>query len=531
VRDSEPTTKGLDLQAAWYGDGWSVSGQIGQSKADNDLKQWFIEPAFTGGFSWDINHGITFDDPDAARDPANWVAEGFFGNHGIFETESEDTYAQADLSIGFDGMFDELRVGVRGHKHEEDFSLNVYGIPPVGDLAQVGTIGLTDIWNFTPDHGQHVYAGRSNVFNWVTAAPPNFANPDAASFLNNTFNIEQTNTSAYAQLNFGKEQRLHGNVGVRYVQAEIESTAFALGSDTPVLPPNPEWLVTQKNDDDYVLPSLNLAFDATEDVVLRFAAAKVVAWAPYNQMAPNTFLNDTTLTGSGGNADLGPYESTNYNVSAEWYFAAESVLAASVFYKDIDNFIENDAGIERLFNSISDDPDPTAFLNLVATGACTLDGFCNYSILRPRNAGSGEIKGINLSYQQPFGQTGLGITANYTYADGETSAGNDLPFQSENQYNLSPYYEKGPLSARVTYGWRSEYLAGGFVAGAPPVSVDEYADLGLSLGWKFNDMWQLNFDAQNLLDEEYFQYFEETFRPANRYKTGRRYQASVQVRF
>jgi iron complex outermembrane recepter protein len=531
VRESEPTTKGLDLQAAYYGDRWSLSGQVGQSKADNSLKQFFIEPAFTGGFSWDIRRGITFDDPDAARDPANWRAEGFFGNNGIFDTKAKDTYAQADFSLDLDGMFNVLHVGARRHKHEEDFSLNVYGIPPVGDLSQVGTVGLTDIWGFAPDHGQHIYAGRSNVLNWVRSAPPNFANPDAASFLNNTFAIDQTNTAAYAQLDFGKDQRLHGNFGLRYVKAEIESTAYDLRSDVPTLPARPEWLVTQTNDNDYVLPSLNLAFDATDQLVLRFAAAKVVAWAPYNQMAPNTFLNDTTLTGSGGNADLGPYESTNYNVSAEWYFASESVLAASVFYKDIDNFVETEAGIERQFNSISDDADPTAFLNLVATGACTADGFCDYSILRPRNSGKGEIKGFNLSYQQPFGQSGFGILANYTYADGETAAGNDLPFQSENQYNISPYYEQGPLSARVTYGWRSEYLAGGFVAGAPPVSVDSYADLGLSLGWKFNETWQLNFDAQNLLDEEYFQYFEQKSQPANIYKTGRRYQASLQVKF
>jgi TonB-dependent receptor len=531
VRASEPTTKGLDLQAAWSADGWWLSGQVGQSKADNDLKQWFIEPAFTGAFSWDIRRGITWDDSDAARVPANWRSDGFFGNHAIFETESKDTYGQADFGLQFDGPIDELVVGVRSQKHEEDFTLNVYGTPPGGDLEQVGTVGLTDIWGFAPDHGQHVYAGRGNVFNWINAAPPDFDNPDAASFLNNTYHIEQTNTSGYAQLNFGEEQRLHGNVGIRYVKAEIESTAYVLATnDTPVLPADPDWLVTQKSDNDYVLPALNLAFDATDDIVLRFAAAKVVAWAPYNQMAPNTFLNDTTLTGSGGNADLGPYESTNYNVSAEWYFAAESVLAASLFYKDIDNFIETEAGTERQFNSISED-DPAFFQTLVNAGSCTADGFCDYSILRPRNAGSGDIKGINLSYQQPFGETGFGVLASYTYADGETAAGNKLPFQSENQYNISPYYEKGPLSARVTYGWRSEYLAGGFVAGAPPVSVDDYADLGLSLGWKFNDTVQLNFDAQNLLDEEYFQFFQEKFQPANVYKTGPRYQVSVQLHF
>jgi iron complex outermembrane recepter protein len=531
VRASEPTTRGVDLQGGYFAERWSFSGQVGQSKADNDLKQWFIEPAFTGGFSWDIDRGITFDDLAASREPANWRAEGFFGNHGIFSTEAEDTYGQVDFSLEFDGMFDELLLGVRRHEHQEDFSLNVWGIPPLGDLAQTGTVGLTDIQGFTPDHGQHLYVGRDNVFNWVTGAPPAFDNPDAASFLNNTYQIEQINSSAYVQLNFGSSERLRGNLGLRYVNAEIESTAFNLGSDTPVLPAQPEWQVTQTTDDDYVLPSLNLAFNATEEVVLRFAAAEVVAWAPYNQMAPNTFLNDTTLTGSGGNANLGPYESINYNLSAEWYFAPESMVAAGVFYKDIDNFIESDAATERLFNSISDDPDPTAFLSLVATGACTLDGFCDYSILRPRNAGSGEITGFNVSYQQPFGESGFGIVANYTYADGETAAGNDLPFQSQNQYHVSPYYENAPFSARLTYGWRSEYLAGGFVAGAPPVSVDGYADLGASLSWTFSDTLQLNFDAQNLLDEEYFQYFGQEFQPANRYETGRRYQVSLQLSF
>ena len=531
ARASEPTTKGLDLKVDYSGDRWGLSGQVGQSKADNDLKQWFIEPAFTGGFSWDINRGITFDDSDAARDPANWVGEGFFGNHGIFATESEDTYGQIDFSKQFDSVFNELQVGVRRHEHTEDFSLNVYGIPGTGDLSQVGTIGFTDIEGFAPDHGRHLYVGRNNVIDWVNNAPPNFANPDAASFINNTYSIEQTNTAAYAQLNFSAD-RLRGNFGLRYVRSEIESTAFELGSDVPTLPPQPEWLVTRNNDDDYLLPSLTVVYDLSEDVLLRFAAAKVVAWAPYNQMAPNTFLNDTTLTGSGGNAGLEAYESTNFNLSAEWYFAEESVLAASLFYKDISNFIESDAQVEVLFNSISDDVPPSeTFADLVAAGRCTADGFCNYDIIRPRNAGSGKVQGINLSFQTPFDDTGFGITANYTYADGETAAGNDLPYQSENQFSVSPYYEKGPFSARITYGWRSEYLAGGFVAGAPPVSVDEYSDLGASVGWRFTDNLELSFDAQNLLDEEYFQYFGDKFQPANRYTTGRRYQVSLQFKF
>ncbi|BDU15003.1 TonB-dependent receptor [Lysobacter auxotrophicus] len=534
ARVSEPTTKGLDLTFDYKGDGWGLSGQIGQSKADNDLIQYFIEPAFTGGYSWDINKGITFDDPAAARDPANWRAEGFFGNNGIFQTESEDNYGQLDFSKKFTGPVYEVLAGVRRHEHKEDFSLNVYGIPPVGDLSQVGTLGFADTMGgfsgFSRDHGNHIYTGRDNVINWVRNAPPNFANPDAASFINNTYSLEQTNTAFYAQANFGIDA-LRGNFGLRYVKAEIESTAFNPGGDPIALPPQPDWLQTSKNDNDYWLPSVNLIYDMGNDWMLRFAVAKVVAWAPYNQMANNLFLNDTTLTGSGGNAELDAYQSTNFNASLEYYFDEGALAALTIFHKDIANFIETDALTERQFNSISDDADPTQFQNLVAAGLCTADGFCDYSIQRPRNAGSGTVEGFTLSYQQPFADTGFGLVANYTYANGETANGNDLPYQSENQITFSPYYEKGPLSARLSYDWRSSYLAGGFVAGAPPVSVDAYGSLGASLGWKFNDNWQLSFDAQNLLDEEYFQYFGTKDQPANRYLTGRRYAMTLRFNY
>ena len=62
--------------------------------------------------------------------------------------------------------------------------------------------------------------------------PGNFSNPDPGSFLNNTYKIEQANTSADGQLNFGGEAPAR-HFGVRLVKAEIESTAYNLGSATP----------------------------------------------------------------------------------------------------------------------------------------------------------------------------------------------------------------------------------------------------------------------------------------------------------
>jgi TonB-dependent receptor len=530
VRKSEVTTKGIDLRGAFKQDAWGVSGQVGQSKSDNkDLAQYFIEPFYNGGFSWNTKNGITFDDPAAARDPANWgSAGGWFGNNGIFSTESKDTYGQLDFNVNFDSVFSQLLFGVRSGKHEENFDLNVYGGVTPGTLADVGTIGLTDIQGFTDDQGRHLQVGRGNVLDWIANSPVDYSNPDPASYLNNTWALKQTNNAAYAQLNFSNGA-LRGNFGVRYVDSKTEGSGFVY-SGTPTLDDLDSKWQTKTKKEDFLLPSLTLVYDASTDWVFRFAAGKVIAWAPYNQMVNNTFLNDTTLNGSGGNADLSPYESWNFNLSAEYYFAEQSVVAWSVFYKKIDNYIDSSAVTERQYNSIRD-TSPAAWALLVGTNGCTADGYCDYSIQRPRNAGDGKVKGFNLAFQQPFGDSGFGLLANYTYADGENNTGDPLPYQSRNSIAFSPYYEKGPINARLTYNWRDHYLAGGYVAGAAPASVDDYAELGASIGYRFNDNWSLQVDAQNLLDEEYFQYLGDKEHIAGKYKSGRRYMATLNFKF
>jgi TonB-dependent receptor len=535
LRTSEVTTKGIDLRAAYHGDGWGLSGQAGTTKSDNPkISQYLLEPVYFGGFSWTDRHGYTFDDPASGRDPANWGG-GWLGNNGVFSAHAKDTYGQLDFSKQMSGFLNRLLVGVRYTKHDEDYGLNVYGGVTPGTLADVGTIDPTDILGdfsgFSGDHAHHIQVGQDNILHWIRGSNLDFAHPDPGSFLNNTWALTQKNTAAYAQLDFGSDA-WRGNVGVRYVHTATEGSGYNLpGSVAPVLPALPGWYQTKKSTVNNWLPSFNVAFDAAPDVVLRFAGAKVIAWAPYNQMVNNTFLNDTVLTGSGGNAGLDPYKSLNFNVSAEWYFAEQSVLAASVFFKHVLSYIDTVPSNERHYNSIRD-TDPTQWDSLVGSHGCTADGFCDYSVSRPRNAGSAKIKGFTLSYQQPFGSTGFGAIANYTYADGETSQGTPMPYQSENSVSVGPYYESGPLSARISYNWRSHYLAGGYVAGAPPAVVGNYADLSASIGWKFNQNFMVTFDAQNLLNEKYHQYAvgnqDELF---GEYTTGRRYMANLRFNF
>jgi TonB-dependent receptor len=535
LRESVVTTKGLDLRGTYRGDGWRLGGQAGVSKSENpDIGQWLLEPTYFGGFGWDDRHGYKLDDPASGRDPSRWGG-GWLGNHGVFSAHAKDTYGQLDFTKDLGGFFNQLLVGVRYSKHDEDYALNVYGGVTPGTLADVGTIGFTDILDqfdgFSPDHGHHIQVGPGNIRRWIGNSHIDWAHPDAGSYLNNTWALTQKNDAGYAQLNFGNDS-VRGNVGVRFVHTETEGSGFNLpGSVAPVLPALPGWWQTKSSTANNWLPSFNVAWDAAPDVVLRVAGAEVIAWAPYNQMVNNTFLNDTVLTGSGGNADLKPFKSVNFNLSAEWYFAEQSVLAASLFHKNVINYIDTTPATERHYNSIRD-TDPTQWGALVGSHGCTADGFCDYSVSRPHNAGSGSIKGVTLSYQQAFGESGFGLVANYTYADGSTSGGNPMPYQSKNSISVGPYYEQGPFSARLNYNWRSHYLAGGYVAGAPPAVVGAYADLSGSVGWHFNEHFALTFDAMNLLNEKYRQYAVDNKNQLfGEYTTGRRYMATLRMNF
>ena len=540
ARTSVVKTYGIDLTGTYRGDDWSLSGQGGYSKSNNtDNAQAFIEPYYNGGYSWDIRRGITFDDSAAAANPANWhdgdtPGGGWGGNYGQWPAEAKDVYGQADWSKNFDSFFNELLIGIRYAKHDESRALYIVGGVRTGNLATIGFNGYTDILNgfsgFSNDQRHHVETSFNDIMNWVLGSPLGNS-PDAASFLNNTYALTQESDAAYAQANFGGEG-VRGNFGLRFVHTDIQSSGYNY-SGTPTYPPPAGTYQTADTTHNNTLPAFNIAWDVAPDVVLRGAAAEVIAWAPYNQEVHNTFLNDTVLTGSGGNAGLDPYKSVNFDLSAEWYFAEQSVLAASVFYKNIINYITTDSHIERQFNTIST-TDPDTYQRVYVQGGlgnCDTQGFCDYSVLRPLNGGKASVKGLTLSYQQPFGETGFGMYANYTLADGSTKSGQDLPYNSKNAYNISPYYEQGPFSARITYGWRSHYLAGGYVAGAPPASVDDYRELDASASWRFSENFSLNLNAMNLLDETYLQYLGQKDMIAGKYKTGRRYMASLHFEF
>ena len=167
------------------------------------------------------------------------------------------------------------------------------------------------------------------------------------------------------------------------------------------------------------LRSLNLAWDLTDSVVLRFGAAKTMARPTLSNLSPSvsggptSFLDeDRYYSINLGNPKLDPFRSTNYDLSAEWYFQEGALLSAAVFYKDIETYVQR----TRLLTTWGD---MGYSLDLLPAGFSPNTLFNVQSYF---NTPGGPLKGYELIYQQPFSfllgfWKNCGIQLNYTHVD------------------------------------------------------------------------------------------------------------------
>ncbi|WP_411833657.1 TonB-dependent receptor [Pseudoxanthomonas mexicana] len=572
-RQATVDTESYDLKAKWNDERWFASGHVGSSKAGGGTgRQVYGSFLNKASYSYDISGSIPrltfsgyqdapfadvayhmtpshtgspFTDPSAYRmdggGPAggwhtnppsaeNWGA-GWGGNIQTKPTRDEEKYAQADFGIKLDSPVYQIRFGVKRREHETGQTyagISLASIKGYGDatadmfnpralpgnyLSGFGDVG--DLKNrFTID-GWALYdyiLSGDWLAPWQTMPTPSIFND--AVYASNTWTVTEDVTAAYAQADYSWD-RLRGNVGVRLVRTESDSVGWACSINASQCPANAYEQVSVKKQYNNVLPNLNVVYDLTDSVVLRGSAAKVIARPNYGDMSSYLWLGDQTLTGGGGNPDLNPYESTNFDFSAEWYFNENSILAGTLFYKDVDNYILVTTRKETHFNQGQNRD-------------------TEYDMARPNNAGSAKAKGFSAAYQTHFGN-GLGLLANYTYSDAKAFNGNHLPFNSKGQVNVSPFFENDRWSARVTYSWRSKYYTQ--VDRGNYLVTDDYDSLDASLSFKINDRFNIGIDGMNLLDSEYRSYAEvpgvanteKLVRGA--YRTGRRIMASLRFQF
>jgi TonB-dependent receptor len=410
----------------------------------------------------------------------------------------------------------------------QDIVNNLSGVNdvPFFSTGDLGFGGGARVWN----------DNRDATYNATIAAiglgsiDPRAVNPNSGtnnSYQNflDTWEVEEKTRAAYVQGSFKFDELaipVSGTLGVRYVDTELLSTGFNRIQTGSVVtfPPG-------SRDGGYTkwLPSMNLRFELSDELVGRMTAGKVLARPNPSQLALRRSLDAVGFTGTRGNPDLQPFEATQYDLGLEWYFSADGFLSATAFRKEISSFVINQSTREEADGSPGDgSPD-------------------DYTVSRPVNGEDDvTINGIEAGVQyvfdflpQPF--NGFGALANVTYqeADGFKGAniitGDILPFPglSELSYNYSVYYENERFSARASYNWREEWLINAAGRGALPEFNEDFGSLDASVNFTVLPGVTVFLEAINLLDDVRIEYNAPARRIGNE-TYGSRYFLGVRAR-
>ncbi|NQZ23268.1 MAG: TonB-dependent receptor [Colwellia sp.] len=406
--------------------------------------------------------------------------------------------------------------------------------------------------------------------------------------------VDEDTTSIYASSLWEFEVAdfpVQVSVGFRYEQTDVTSNVqqpiptevwWQGGSEWHTQhQPGENTILSLAGEHNVFLPMIDAKIDLTEEIVARASWGKTIARAPLGSLAGGRSLGASTRpnsrVGGEGNTNLNPYESTNLDLSLEYYYAEGSYASVGYFRKDVENFVSSQTittAVEdmrdifqgpRWNQAVADlGGNPTndeIFAQMQLNGA-TLnaqgylepagdDPLMQWDITRPFNTPDDKmVDGFELAIQHFFGDSGFGFGANATFVDGDVNFDVDDITRVDNVADLAPqtpltglsdsanfqlFYEKDALSVKVTYAWRDSYLIGvGQAQGSsdsPPQFAKEFGQVDMSVNYDIDENFTVFFEGLNLNNETEQGYgrYEEQFLFARQY--GSRYTLGVRYSF
>jgi TonB-dependent receptor len=476
----------------------------------------------------------------------NQGPNGFNGNQGIFPDNMFTRTSTGDLLDQFDGGGGDIAT-----PYYFDW-----------DLGEA----LSRIATFFPNANFDPFNGTS-----------------AGSAIGETAVIEET-YSAYVTSEMFFEFNdipIDVNLGVRYEETETTSANLQPAEDY-VLWTNPtEWqlifrqggnqLVEGSGEYDVFLPALDIRAEIKEDMFLRASVGKTLTRSSLGSLVAGRSLTPApkpdSRTGSAGNPSLLPFESTNIDVTWEWYYDESSYVAVGYFRKDVENFISTS------FNTVTFEGVRDPFIGpraeearaqleaagepltvtaiwdtIVANGGGSTDPCCEGQVVRqsdddplmewlvsqPSNAGDNKATdGIEFAVSHVFGDTGYGLSFNATLVDTDAEYDIELLAPQEplvgvsDSANFQAFYEDDEWSIKLTHTWRDDYLLGvGQTQGsadAPPQFVKETNITDFSVNYSMTEELTFYLEGYNIFNET-----EEGFgRYTNQFLFARQYGSRV----
>ena len=506
--------------AAQYA-GWNMTG---------DSIQMYMDPAILTNLMAGVGGG---------RDPGS-------SNSSFVRSTLAESYGQIDLDFNVDlSIFTMIRTGYKyrnGELHREtgnNFFLDK-DFDIAGALASGRGINVFDSyqWNggmpaasdvINPQSAGNIPGGFAiNVMptiNWDKYREMITSNYQLYTRIEDNFvyDITEVINAGYLQGDY-EFSSVRGNVGVRVVRTETTGASTDLYTyfldhtdDVTGKPVTGDKrfiekydLISQTSTNTKVLPSFNIAWDASDNLVVRGAMAKVMSRPGYSALGSQeriSFVSDEWaedrasfnelpgFRGSGGNKNLKPYESLQTDISLEYYYGKGSAVGIAFFNKDVDNFV-----VPLIISSTRDFAGQPG---VVPAGPITVNPYSTTG-----NGSDANSKGVEVFIQHAF-ENGFGINANYTHnktnqanvsVQGEKVGESPLVGSADYQYNLSAYYENDDYSLRASYNKRGEVVGG--LASGLNIFSDPYDQVDLNASYSLTETLVASAAVVNLTESE-----------------------------
>jgi iron complex outermembrane recepter protein len=546
---------------------WKINGEVSYGYSAESFTDIYLNtgtlPGAGASLSYEANNPLQpvsfqFTNGWNPLSPANYQYQGLIG---YWKEPTSDAIkdgrldATRSLSIGW---INSVQFGANAEDQVLINKPDFLSVPNsyVAGILGTGANGLPNIAPYFETYNntafptlppQFLTINIPGLLNKLPLGPTVAANP-AAPTLSSTTNVEEKSLALYGQLHFADaDNRLKGNVGVRLVRTEEISAGYG-----PTANSHLEWGISFgdwsdpgfqaiSNSYNNFLPDLNVSYNIADNLIARFAAARVMQRPDLNLLAAASSPNLATQppvsgdwlgTIAQGNPNLKPYLSNQLDLSLEWYINDRSLLSAALFLKQVQNFV--------LTNHFSETLPVT--LTAVPSGSTLTVGQvvpALFSVSEPINAQETTIKGAEFGYQQGFTFLPsllkyLGAEANYTHLwAGELplqpgGVPYALPGVSTSTYNLGLYYDDSHLDVHALYNYRSSFLDDALAYFGDGTWTAGYGQLDMSGSYKFSKNIALSASVLNLTNEPLVEY--NKFGVNKLYElSGRHYSLGVRV--
>ncbi len=539
-----------DFEVIYEGDFYTATINLGHTEAEGGTSEstyanmdarygsvdsWLWSIA-DGKPSYEVSTDLTID--TEAYPYYDW-----FGSDAI-ENSDEESYYQLDLAFDTNwGIVNKFYVGTKYRDHEARSYRNIFvwddGIADNGGYR--GWLSGSQ-WFHNPDFHPDTStllsnkvvdnsAGNTGAIDFLAFDIDALMDYVSGNFdlavvpvLSGTYTIDEEIFSTYAQADFAWRD-FRGNFGVRYVSTKLSTETYddISGMESDEVIGN-----SRSNTTDEFLPSLNIAWDLTDNLVARFTASRAMSRVSYAFLGqaetygpPVNIISKDEWTGRGSgtaaNTDLEPMISTQFDSGLEWYYAEGSALGITLFDKDIVNL-------------------PIAVNEVVEREHDCCNGPIEVDMSTQIGGGHSTSRGVELFAQHAF-ESGFGLMANYTFTDTGTSTiirngksmDSEIPGTARHQYNVSAFYENEKFGVRASYNWVDDRVVS--IHKDYPIYDKDYGQLDLNATYTFTDNFNITASIINLTEEVVEQYWKQENRLAYNGYSGRRLYVGANYKF